>query len=96
MVEISNDLDLDLDLDLDIDLSAMVAPAAAAKSGDLEISEFSKLLRAQAPAKGAPAEPVPTAPTLPSSSSAAGDQNDLLDFDLPSISGKLNIVKPKR
>ena len=100
MAEISTDMDLnlDLDLDLDIDLSAMVPPAVTAKTGDVEISEFSKLLRAQAPSKANPAAQVPPspamAPLVPASRGA--DQNDLLDFDLPSISGKLNIVKPKR
>ena len=73
--------------DLDIDLSDMGAAPVATRTGDNEISVFSKLLRAQAPAK---ASPIPAAP-LP-----LADQNDLLDFDLPSISGKLNIVKPKR
>lgn len=100
MAEISTDMDLnlDLDLDLDIDLSAMVPPAVTAKTGDVEISEFSKLLRAQAPSKANPAAQVPPSPAMPPSvpASRGADQNDLLDFDLPSISGKLNIVKPKR
>ena len=106
MAEISSDMDMDLDLDLnlDIDLSAIAAPAVAAKTGDVEISEFSRLLRAQAPVKASPAVQAPSPPTAPPTAlptapppaSHGADQNDLLDFDLPSISGKLNIVKPKR
>ena len=96
MVEISADqeMDLDLNLDLDIDLSALVQQAPSAKTGDIEISEFSKLLQAQAPAKVSHA--AQESPSAALQQVLGGDQNDLLDFDLPSISGKLNIVKPKR
>jgi pilus assembly protein FimV len=101
----------ELDLELDLDLSGLVAlsPAEkAAKAGSAksespdasEVSDFSKLLRAQAPA-GAPVQaPAKVGPAKAGSAKSASAQppeflaDNLLDFDLSSEHAKLTIVKP--
>jgi pilus assembly protein FimV len=97
-----------LDLELDLDLSGLVAlsPTHASKHsstqkpGDNELSDFSKLLKAQAPAgpgtqgfkaKAAAAESGNSGPE----SQAGYLADNLLDFDLSSENAKLATVKPK-
>ena len=96
----------ELDVELDLDLSGLVvlspaekaAKAGAAKSDSpdaSEVSDFSKLLRAQAPASApaqvpAKADPAKSVPAKPTDFLA----DNLLDFDLSSEHANLTIVKP--
>ncbi len=109
----------ELDLDLDLSDFAQLVPEAKKSSG--ETSEFSKLLRAQAPSKATSPDSLDVAqkPATPSSraqagpaggaaapgaaggspatnASPAGADDNLLNFDLPPSTTKLNVVKPKR
>ncbi len=74
--------------ELDLNLSDFVGLTPAAKSFDDEVSEFSKLLRAQAASRPEP----PKAPAAPVRSA----DNNLLDFDLTSENAALALPKPKR
>jgi pilus assembly protein FimV len=97
-----------LDLELDLDLSGLVAlsPAHSAaqsatqKPDGSEVSDFSKLLKAQAPAaagtQGFKAKSAATESGNSGSGSQAGYLADnLLDFDLSSESAKLTVANPK-
>ena len=87
-----------LDLELDLDLSGAVAFSPDQKSDENEVSDFSKLLKAQAPAaaatqgskaKSAAAE----AGNSSKDSGAAYLADNLLDFDLSSENAKLPVAK---
>lgn len=109
----------ELDLDLDLSDFAQLVPETKKSSG--ETSEFSKLLRAQAPSKATSPDSLDGAqkPAAPSAraqagsaggagasgaaggspaanASPAGADDNLLNFDLPPSTTKLNVVKPKR
>lgn len=88
-----------LDLELDLDLSGAVASSPDQKSDENEVSDFSKLLKAQAPAaavtqgskaKSAAAE----AGNSSKDSDAVYLADNLLDFDLSSENAKLTVAKP--
>ncbi len=90
----------ELDIELDLDLSGLVALSPTQKPGENEVSDFSKLLKAQAPAaagtqgfkaKAAAAESGNAGPE----SKASYLADNLLDFDLSSENAKLTIAKPK-
>jgi pilus assembly protein FimV len=93
-----------LDLELDLDLSGLVALSPARpspqKASENELSDFSKLLKAQAPAgpgtqghkaKSAASE----AGNLAQEPQAGYLADNLLDFDLSSENAKLTVAKPK-
>ena len=93
-------LDVELDLDLDLSGVAPLAPAHSSpqKSGDNEISEFSKLLKAQAPAAADTQAVKAKLAAVESGNSARESQvgsqagylaDNLLDFDLSSDHAKL-------
>ena len=92
---------LDVELDLDLSGVATLAPAHSfpQKSGDDEISEFSKLLKAQAPA-GVGTQAVKTKLAAVESGNSARESqtgylaDNLLDFDLSSDHAKLPTDKP--
>ncbi len=94
----------ELDIELDLDLSGLVAisPAhsSAPKPGENEVSDFSKLLKAQAPAapgtQGARAKAAASeSGNSRQESQAAYLADNLLDFDLSSENAKLTVTKPK-
>ncbi len=90
----------ELDIELDLDLSGLVALSPMQKPGENEVSDFSKLLKAQAPAgagtqgfkaKAAAAESGNSGPE----SQAGYLADNLLDFDLSSENAKLTVANPK-
>ena len=100
----------ELDLELDLDLSGLVvlpsaqhganAASTQSESPDAsEVSDFSKLLRAQAPV-GAPAQTLAKAAAKAGTAKPAQAKppeflaDNLLDFDLSSENAELTIVKP--
>ena len=93
-----------LDLELDLDLSDLVelplAPTSEQKPSDNEASEFSKLLKAQAPARagtqGAKAKSAAAeAGNLGAQSQAGYLADNLLDFDLSSDNAGLTANSPQ-
>ena len=104
----SDELDIDLNIDLDMDLSDRVSPSStqspsrspAQSPGDNEVSDFSKLLKAQAPAAPGTQGAKSKAAAAESGNSGQLSQSEyladnLLDFDLSSENAKLAIAKPK-
>ena len=93
----------ELDLELDLDLSGLVAlsPAhlSAQKPDDNEVSDFSKLLKAQAPAGAGTQGSKAKFAAMESGNSGREPQekylaDNLLDFDLSSDQAKLTTDKP--
>lgn len=90
----------EMDIELDLDLSGLVALSPTQKPGENEVSDFSKLLKAQAPA-GAGTQGFKAKAAAAESGNAAAESNagyladNLLDFDLSSENAKLTISKPK-
>ena len=89
-----------LDLELDLDLSGLVALSPAQKSAENEVSDFSKLLKAQAPAAAGSQGFKAKAAAEEAGNSLKDSQADyladnLLDFDLSSENAKLTLAKPK-
>ena len=88
-----------LDLELDLDLSGVATFSPAQKADENEVSEFSKLLKAQAPAaagtQGAKAKSAAVeAGNSVKNSEAAYLADNLLDFDLSSENATLPVAKP--
>ena len=99
-----NELDIDLDLDLS-DLVSLSPTHSSSRSpaqsaGDNEVSDFSKLLKAQAPAAQGTQGAKSKAAAAESGNSGQQSESEyladnLLDFDLSSENAKLAIAKPK-
>lgn len=90
----------ELDIELDLDLSGLVALSPTQKPGENEVSDFSKLLKAQAPAGAGTQGFKAKAAAAESGNSGPESQADyladnLLDFDLSSENAKLTVAKPK-
>ena len=98
----------ELDIDLDLDLSDLVllspthssSRSPAQSPGDNEVSDFSKLLKAQAPAAQGTQGAKSKAAAAESGNSGQQSESEyladnLLDFDLSSENAKLTIAKPK-
>lgn len=90
----------ELDIELDLDLSGLVALSPLQKPGENEVSDFSKLLKAQAPAGAGTQGFKAKAAAAESGNSGPESQADyladnLLDFDLSSENAKLTVAKPK-